>query len=187
MASTHRLVAEMVGLGLLEKGADRSLRVGVRLWELGWRSTSALGLRDIAMPYLEDLQSVVRQHTQLALPEGTDVLYIERLSARGQTTLNITRVAGRLPAHTCSSGLVLLAFGPPEPRYQRCSLPRAESPGRYTARIRPANLVCSCPTSAGSAATACVPTRWLRPDTAASSCSVNADSPHLAERSPDIT
>ncbi|WP_028936390.1 IclR family transcriptional regulator [Pseudonocardia spinosispora] len=111
MASTHRLVAEMVRLGLLEKGPDRLLRVGVRLWELGWRSTSALGLRDLAMPYLEDLQSVVRQHTQLALLEGTDVLYIERLSARGQTTVNITRVAGRLPAHTCSSGLVLLAFG----------------------------------------------------------------------------
>jgi DNA-binding IclR family transcriptional regulator len=114
MASTHRLVGEMVRLGLLEKGPDRLLRVGVRLWELGWRSTSALSLRDIAMPYLEDLQSVVRQHTQLALLEGTDVLYIERLSARGQTTVNITRVAGRLPAHTCSSGLVLLAFGPLE-------------------------------------------------------------------------
>jgi DNA-binding IclR family transcriptional regulator len=114
MASTHRLVGEMVRLGLLQRGSDRRLCVGVRLWELGWRSTAALGLRNVALPYLEDLQSVVRQHTQLAVLEGTDVLYIERLSARGQTTVNITRVAGRLPAHTCSSGLVLLAFGPSE-------------------------------------------------------------------------
>jgi DNA-binding IclR family transcriptional regulator len=114
MASTHRLVGEMVRLGLLERGPDRLLRVGVRVWELGWRSTAALGVRDVAMPYMEDLHSVVKQHTQLAVLEGNDVLYIERLSARGQTAVNITRVAGRLPAHTCSSGLVLLAFGPPE-------------------------------------------------------------------------
>jgi DNA-binding IclR family transcriptional regulator len=112
MASTHRIVAQMVRLGLLEKGPDRLLRVGVRLWELSWRSTVALGLRNVALPYLEDLQSVVRQHTQLAVLDGLDVLYLERLSARGKTTVNITRVAGRLPAHTCSSGIVLLAFGP---------------------------------------------------------------------------
>jgi DNA-binding IclR family transcriptional regulator len=131
MASTHRLVGQMVELGLLEKGPDKLLRVGVRLWELGWRSTAALGLRNVAMPYLEDLQSVVRQHTQLAVLEGTDVLYIERLSARGRTTVNITRVAGRLPAHTCSSGLVLLAFAPTELQEDVLATPR---PRAYTAR-----------------------------------------------------
>lgn len=111
MASTHRLVGQMVRLGLLEKGQDKLLRVGVRLWELGWRSTAALGLRNVAMPFLEALQSVVRQHTKLAVLEGRDVLYIERLSARGETTVNnMIGVAGRLPGHTCSSGLVLLAF-----------------------------------------------------------------------------
>jgi DNA-binding IclR family transcriptional regulator len=124
MASTHRLVGQMVRLGLLQKGPDKLLRVGVRLWELGWRSTAALGLRNVAMPYLEDLQSVVRQHTQLAVLEGADVLYIERLSARGRTTVNITRVAGRLPAHTCSSGLVLLAFGPTELQEEVLASPR---------------------------------------------------------------
>jgi DNA-binding IclR family transcriptional regulator len=131
MASTHRLVGQMVQLGLLEKGSDRLLRVGVRLWELGWRSTAALGLRNVAMPYLEDLQSVVRQHTQLAVLESTDVLYIERLSARGRTTVNITRVAGRLPAHTCSSGLVLLAFSPTELQEEVLASPHLRA---YTTR-----------------------------------------------------
>jgi len=65
MASTHRLVGQMVRLGLLERGPDRLLRVGVRLWELSWRSTAALGLRNVALPYLEDLQSAVRQHVRV--------------------------------------------------------------------------------------------------------------------------
>jgi DNA-binding IclR family transcriptional regulator len=124
MASTHRLVGQMVRLGLLERGPDRLLRVGVRLWELGWRSTAALQLRNVALPYLEDLQSAVRQHTQLAVLEGTDALYVERLSARGRTTVNITRVAGRLPAHVCSSGLVLLAFSPAQLQEQVLAGPR---------------------------------------------------------------
>ncbi|MFF4592222.1 IclR family transcriptional regulator [Amycolatopsis sp. NPDC001319] len=124
MASTHRLVAQMVELGLLEKGPDKLLRVGVRLWELGWRSTAALGLRNVALPYLEDLHAVVRQHTQLAVLDGFDVLYLERLSARGRTTVNITRVAGRLPVHTCSSGLVLLAFGPKDLQEDVLAQPR---------------------------------------------------------------
>jgi DNA-binding IclR family transcriptional regulator len=131
MASAHRLVGEMVRLGLLQRGPDKLLRVGVRLWELGWRSTAALGLRNVAMPYLEDLQSVVRQHTQLAVLEGRDVLYIERLSARGRTTVNITRVAGRLPAHTCSSGLVLLAFAPTEVQEELLAAPHL---GAFTTR-----------------------------------------------------
>jgi DNA-binding IclR family transcriptional regulator len=124
MASTHRLVGQMVQLGLLERGPDRLLRVGVRLWELSWRSTAALGLRNVALPYLEDLQSAVRQHTQLAVLEGTDALYVERLSARTKTTVNITRVAGRLPAHACSSGLVLLAFSSAQRQEEVLALPR---------------------------------------------------------------
>jgi DNA-binding IclR family transcriptional regulator len=124
MASTHRLVGQMVRLGLLERGPDRLLRVGVRLWELGWRSTAALELRNVALPYLEELQSVVRQHTQLAVLEGTDALYVERLSARGRTTVNITRVAGRLPVHVCSSGLVLLAFSPVQLQEKVLAAPR---------------------------------------------------------------
>ena len=124
MTSAHRLVAQMVRLGLLDRGPDKLLRVSLRVWELGWRSTTALGLRQVAMPYLEDLHAAVRQHTQLAVLEGTDVLYIERLSARGRTAVNLTRVAGRLPAHACSSGLVLLAFGPPGLQEEVLAAPR---------------------------------------------------------------
>jgi DNA-binding IclR family transcriptional regulator len=123
MASTHRLVGEMVRLGLLERGPDKLVRVGVRLWELSWRSTAALGLRSLALPYLEDLQAVVRHHTLLVVLDGTEVLYLERLSARGPTTVNITRVAGRLPAHTCPSGILLLAFGPTDLQEQVLAAP----------------------------------------------------------------
>jgi DNA-binding IclR family transcriptional regulator len=50
---------------------------------------------------------------QLAVREGTEVLFVERLSAPG-AVVNYTRIAGRLPLHASSSGVVLLASAPRE-------------------------------------------------------------------------
>lgn len=110
--TTYRLVAELVDLGLLERGPDRRLRIGLRMWELASRSSDAVSLRDVALPFMDDLHAAVRQHTQLAVLEGAEVLYLERKSARGAEAANITRTASRLPWHSCSSGLVLVGNAP---------------------------------------------------------------------------
>lgn len=108
VATASRLVAELVQLGLLRRDTDRRVGLGLRLWELGARASPALGLREAAMPLMEDLHAVVGQHTQLGVLDGEEVLFLERLSAPG-AVVNYTRIAGRLPLHVSSSGLVLLA------------------------------------------------------------------------------
>jgi DNA-binding IclR family transcriptional regulator len=113
VATTSRLITELVEHGLLERCPDRTVRIGVRMWELGWRASPRLGLRDAAMPFLEDLHAVVGQHAQLGVLDGGDVLFIERLSAR-DAVVNYSRIAGRLSLPHSSSGLVLLAHAPVE-------------------------------------------------------------------------
>jgi DNA-binding IclR family transcriptional regulator len=113
VATASRLVAELVAQGLLERGPGRQVRVGVRLWELGSRASPTVSLRDAAMPFLEDVHAVVRHHVQLGVLDGADVLFLERLSAR-DAVVNFSRIAGRLPLATSSSGLVLLAHAPVE-------------------------------------------------------------------------
>jgi len=108
MSSAHRIVGELVEHGLLERMPDRSYRVGNRLWEMGSRTPGALGLREIALPYLHAIQSRVRQHTQLLVRSGLDVLVIERLSSR-DAVVNASIVGGRIPLQHSSSGIVLLA------------------------------------------------------------------------------
>lgn len=112
-STAHRLVGELVDTGLLERDEDRRIRVGMRLWELATRSSHALRLRQAAMPAMERVQRRIREHTQLAILEQDEALFLERLSSP-DSGANITRVAGRLPLHASSSGLVLLAFGPHE-------------------------------------------------------------------------
>jgi DNA-binding IclR family transcriptional regulator len=83
------------------------------MWELAARASPTLSLRDAAMPFLEDVHAVVGHHAQLGILDGDEVLFVERLSAR-DAVINYSRIAGRLPLHVTSSGLVLLAYGPPD-------------------------------------------------------------------------
>jgi DNA-binding IclR family transcriptional regulator len=108
MSSAHRIVTELVEHGLLERMPDRSYRVGNRLWEMGSRTPGALGLREIALPYLHAIQSRVRQHTQLLVRSGLDVLVIERISSR-DAVVNASIVGGRIPLQLSSSGIIFLA------------------------------------------------------------------------------
>ena len=110
-STAHRIVGELVAAGLLERDEDRRVRVGLRLWELTTRSSQPLALRQAALPFMEEIQAGIAEHTQLVVLEGEDALCVERLSAPGAGE-NVTLIAGRLPLHASSSGLVLLAHAP---------------------------------------------------------------------------
>jgi len=109
LATTHRLVGELVAWGALERDDAGRYQIGLHLWEVGALAPRGLGLREAAMPYLEDLYEATHQHVQLAVLDGLEVVYVERLSARDAVGVH-SRVGGRWPAHTTGVGLVLLAF-----------------------------------------------------------------------------
>jgi DNA-binding IclR family transcriptional regulator len=141
-STAHRLIGELEREGLLERLPDRTYRVGVRVWELACRTPGALGLREIARPWLQQVHARVRQHTQLAVLSGTEVLFLDRLSAR-DAVVNATLIGGRLPLHVSSSGLVLLAHAGPELLDQVLGAPLAryndrtiQTPGELRAALR---------------------------------------------------
>lgn len=110
-STTYRMVDELVLEGLLQRNQNGLIQIGNRLWAQVSGSSPMLGLREAAMPFMEDVQSVVGHHTALGVLEGDEVLYIERLGSR-TSTINIAEVARRLPLHGASSGMVLLAHAP---------------------------------------------------------------------------
>jgi DNA-binding IclR family transcriptional regulator len=122
LTTTHRLVGELTRWGALERTERGGYRVGLRLWEIASRAPRSVGLRETAMPFLEDLYEATRQNVQLAVLDGTEVVYVERISARWAVGI-ITRVGSRLPLHATGVGLVLLAFSGPELQEQILSGP----------------------------------------------------------------
>ncbi|UIN30426.1 IclR family transcriptional regulator [Microbacterium binotii] len=111
VSTAHRLVAELTQEGLLERLPDRTYRLGVRLWEYASRTPGALGLREVARPWLAAAHARIRQHVQLGVRAELDVLFIERMSAP-DAVVNATLIGGRIPLHASSNGLVLLAHAP---------------------------------------------------------------------------
>lgn len=113
LTTAHRIVGELAAGGALDRGDDGRYRIGLRLWEIAVLAPASLDLRERAMPFLEDLHEVTRHNVALAVLDGAEVVYLERLSARDAVSI-VTRSGSRLPVHATGVGLVLLAHAAPE-------------------------------------------------------------------------
>ena len=82
LATAHRLVGELTAWGALERDAAGSYHVGLRIWELAALAPRGPALREAALPFLEDLYEATHENVHLAVRDGLDVVYIERLSGR---------------------------------------------------------------------------------------------------------
>ena len=113
MTTVLRLATELRTFGALELDEHGTYRLGGWLWELGTLAASRSTLREIALPYMQDLYEATHENVQLAVMDGFDALYVERI--RGPKSVAIvTRPGGRLPLHATGVGKVLLAYAPPD-------------------------------------------------------------------------
>jgi DNA-binding IclR family transcriptional regulator len=113
LATGHRLVGELVGGGFLERVPDGTYRIGTRLWRIGSQAPAVTGLRELALPHMEDLYEATHDNVQLAVLRDGRALFVERL--RGTRSLPVvTQVGATLPLHATGVGKVLLAYAPEE-------------------------------------------------------------------------
>ena len=113
VATAHRLVAELVAWGALTRTSSGEYVVGRRLWDVGMLAPVQTGLRELASPYLHDLYGATLATVHLAVRDGTQVLYLDRM--RGNSSVPVVSTIGsRLPLHATGVGKVLLAHAPPD-------------------------------------------------------------------------
>ncbi|KXF56458.1 hypothetical protein AXA44_34520 [Rhodococcus sp. SC4] len=110
-STTHRLASTLVELGGLIRVED-GYRLGARMYAIGARSWEAT-LHHAAVQHMEQLHRLSRQTLHLAVLTGPDVLYLEKIAAKGSPP-SPASVAGRLPAHLTGVGKVLMAFSDPD-------------------------------------------------------------------------
>lgn len=113
VSTAHRLVGDLLAWGGLERGDDGLLRVGLHLWEVAALAPRTIGLREAAMPSMGDLYDATHENVQLAVRDGLEVVFVERIAGRHAVPV-LTRVGLRFPMTATGVGLVLLAFAPPE-------------------------------------------------------------------------
>lgn len=113
-STVHRLVLTLERVGYLRRNVQRgSYSLGLRLVELGALAISNLELRGQARPHLERLRQDLGQTVHMAVLDGPDIVYIEKIE--GKTGVQLYSAVGRrVPCHCTALGKVLLAFQPRE-------------------------------------------------------------------------
>ncbi len=110
--SVHRLASELVDLGYLAR-APKGYQLGWRLFDLGQKVPGMSLLRDVARPPMQDLRAATRAVIHLAVRQGDDCVYLERVVGRNERPL-IEEVDNRVPLLATASGRILLAYGVPD-------------------------------------------------------------------------
>jgi DNA-binding IclR family transcriptional regulator len=71
------------------------------------------GLRELASPFLHDLYGATLATVHLAVRDGDQALYLDRLAGHASVPV-VSRIGSRLPLHATGVGKVLLADAPAE-------------------------------------------------------------------------
>ena len=112
-STVHRLVATLASERLLERTPGGRYRLGLAVYELGTGVSEHVDLHQAALPVLTHLRHVTGEMVHVAVLDGLEVVYVERLESHHLMPI-FRRVGHRLPAPVTSSGKVLLAALPPD-------------------------------------------------------------------------
>ncbi len=110
--TARRLLLTLEELGFV-RSAGGAFALTPRVLSLGMAYVGALGLWDVARPHLEALVARTGESSSMAQLDGSDIVYVARVSVPKLITLRV-QIGTRFPAVPTSQGKVLLAALPPQ-------------------------------------------------------------------------
>lgn len=139
LSTTHRILATLRDVGLVEQQSDRDLyRLGLKLLELGSMVLANMEVHREALPFIEALVRETGETAHLGVFDGTQMVSIEKMDSPHGLASNVTIGKGA-PAYCTGVGKALLAFQPDEVVTRVCRLGlKAYTPQTITdpARLR---------------------------------------------------
>src|SRR5262245_44190252 len=119
-STAHRYVSTLATLGYLQQDdATKKYRLGPRVLDLGFSAIHSMELREISAPHLQRLSDKTGYTVNMAVLDGTDIVYVERCRSAhaGQRAIDLNlHIGSRLPAYCTSMGKILLAYLPQDER-----------------------------------------------------------------------
>ncbi|MGY4711550.1 IclR family transcriptional regulator [Mycolicibacterium sp. CBM1] len=109
--TAHRLIGELQDWGALTRLPSGQYTIGRRLWDVGLLAPVQTGLREVASPFLHDLYGATLATVHLAVRDGTQALYLDRLAGHASVPV-VSKIGSRLPLYATGVGKALLAHAP---------------------------------------------------------------------------
>ena len=110
LTTVHRLVHDLERESVLVRGADGSYEIASKVWRWGTLASVHTELREVALPYMEDVYALSHDAVQIAVLDGLRCLVVDRI-AGSRTMAVVSKPGSRLPLHATGVGKVLLAYG----------------------------------------------------------------------------
>jgi IclR family transcriptional regulator, pca regulon regulatory protein len=107
--TVHRLLYTLTYKKYIVCDAQKKYYLGPKFASLGMTVLASLELREVALPFLEDLSRESQQNTNLGILDGTEVVYIQRVEKKSLISMNL-QVGSRLNCYETSMGRAILAF-----------------------------------------------------------------------------
>ena len=110
-ATAFRFLNTLVQLGYVERvEGTRRFRLTLKCLDLGFNAIARADLRTLARPLLRSLVGETIEAASIGVPDGADVVYVERMQA-GLARLGVdVRIGSRVPAYSTALGQAILAF-----------------------------------------------------------------------------
>ncbi len=112
-SNVFRLLQSLTALGYVRATEDRSYRATLKTWQVGRSIVENVDLREIASSTMRDLAAATQQALYLAVPDGLNVLYIDKIDSP-KPILTWNPIGGSAPIYCVGTGKAILAL-----RYQR--------------------------------------------------------------------
>ena len=104
------LISTLSANGILEKNDNTGkYKLGLELYRLGTKVN--LSLREIVIPYLEQLVSIYEETANLVILQDTSVIYLEKVESSHSMRIS-TLVGGKKPLYCTAVGKAMMAFLP---------------------------------------------------------------------------
>ena len=104
--TVHRLLATLENRGFIERMGNAYV-IGLKLVELSSMKLSNVELKTEASPYLRELVSRLGLPVQMAILEGTEAVFIDKIESRNSFRM-YSQIGKRIPLYASGVGKVLL-------------------------------------------------------------------------------
>lgn len=106
---SHRFLATLKELGYVEQNPDNKYHLTFKMLELGMKLSNRLGIRNIALPYMEKLSAAFGETINLGVRDGYNVFHLEKIDSKEILRVD-SPIGSSAPVYCSALGKALIAF-----------------------------------------------------------------------------
>ncbi len=108
-SSAHRYLVTLQELGLAERKSNERYYLGTRIIEIAGKYLLKSDLRTESQATLDELAEITGETIHLAVPSGTQVVYIAKVESKHALSM-YSHIGARLPMYCTALGKAILAY-----------------------------------------------------------------------------